>query len=82
LLKAVEGCERWGSNVSTVLQRFRFVPETVAPWGLMLDVSGYGRDEDEARKSWGVTLDRLGEPIKNLPPDFRWQKVPDSEAAA
>jgi hypothetical protein len=71
LLQAIQGCERWWADVSTVLQRFRFVPGAVAPWGLMLRVSAYGRDEAEARKLWGVTLDRLGKAVQALPRDFR-----------
>jgi hypothetical protein len=70
LLEAVKGCEGWWADVSTVLQRYRFVPGTVAPWGLMLRVSAYGRDEAEARKFWGVTLDRLGKAVRALPREF------------
>ena len=73
LLQAVQGCERWWADVSAVMQRFRFVPGTAAPWGLMLRMSTYGRDEPEARKLWGVTLDRLGKAIQTLPRDFQWR---------
>jgi hypothetical protein len=73
LLEAVKGCERWWADVSAVLQRFRGVPGTVAPWGLMLRVSAYGRDEAEASKLWSVTLDRLGKAVKDLPRDFSWR---------
>jgi hypothetical protein len=75
LLQAVEGCERWWSEVEVVLERFRFLPGTSAPWGLMLRISGYGRDEEEARKTWGITLDRLAKAVAKLPPDFRWPEV-------
>jgi hypothetical protein len=35
------------------------VPETVTPWGLMLTVKNYGRDEAEARRLWGQSLLKL-----------------------
>ena len=66
LLHAVEGCEKWWTNVSMVLQRFRCVP-----WGLELHIAAHGRDEAEARRLWGVTLDRLGKAVQTLPKDFR-----------
>ncbi len=61
-----KSCERWWANVSMVLQRFRTVP-----WGLMLHIVAYGRDEAEARKFWGATIDRLGRVVQALPKDFR-----------
>jgi hypothetical protein len=67
LLQAVQGCERWWADVSAVLQLFRCGPT----WGLMLRISAYGRDDAEARKLWGVTLDRLGRAVQTLPRDFR-----------
>jgi hypothetical protein len=73
LLQAIQGCERWWADVSAVMQRFRFVVGTAAPWGLMLRVSAYGRDESEARKLWAVTLDRLGRRVQTLPRDFHWR---------
>jgi hypothetical protein len=69
-LQRVEGCERWWTSVSMVLQRFRGVPGTVLPWGLMLHVTAYGRDEAEARRFWGATLGRLGKAVQSLPNDF------------
>jgi hypothetical protein len=73
LLESVQGCERWWADVSAVMQRFRYVPRTTAPWGLMLRVSAYGRSEAEARKFWGATLERLGKAIQALPKEFRWR---------
>jgi hypothetical protein len=73
LLQAVQGCDCWWTSVEALLQRFRFVPQTVAPWGLMLRVNTCGRDEAEARKFWGVTLERLGNAVQALPRDFRWR---------
>jgi hypothetical protein len=73
LLHAIQGCECWWADVSAVLQRFRYVPHTIAPWGLMLRVSAYGRNEPEARKFWGTTLERLGGAVQALPRDFKWR---------
>jgi hypothetical protein len=75
LLQAVQGCERWWADVSFVLQRCRGVPGTTSPWGLMLHVTGYGRSEEEARKSWGQTIGRLGKAIVDLPKEFRFDKI-------
>ena len=66
LLKAVELCEAWWASVSMMLQRFKS-----CPWGLMLHITNHGRDEAEARKLWGVTLDRLGKAVQALPKGFR-----------
>jgi hypothetical protein len=78
LLQAVQGCARWWTFVEAVLQRFRFVPQTVAPWGLMVRVNAHGRDEAEARKFWAETLKRLGNAVRALPRDFRWRgTLPD-----
>lgn len=74
LLRAVEGCERWWSEVESNLQRFRGVVGAVAPWGLFLRVTGYGRNQEEARRLWGVTLGRLGSVVASLPRDFRWHE--------
>lgn len=73
LLPAIDGCERWWSDTEIALQRLRGVVGAVAPWGLMLRVTGYGRNEQEARKFWGVTLGRLTQAVAKLPKDLRWQ---------
>jgi hypothetical protein len=82
LLQAVEGCESWWSDIEIALERYRFVAGTAVPWGLMLRVSGYGRDESEARKLWGVTLDHLAKAVGELPHDFGWHQDRVSGAAA
>lgn len=66
LLSAVERCDAWWATVSMTLQRFKS-----RPWGLMLHVTNHGGDEAEARKFWGVRLDRLGKGIEALPKGFR-----------
>jgi hypothetical protein len=71
LVNAVEGCEKWWSNVSLVLQRHKILAGASMPWGLMLHVTNHGRSEEEARKFWGETLSRLGKSIAALPRDFR-----------
>ena len=40
------------------------------PWGLMVRVVNYGRNQEEARRFWGVSLGRLGKAITALPPGF------------
>jgi hypothetical protein len=72
LAPAIEGCGDWWNDVTFALQRFRFVSGTTAPWGLMLHMTSYGRDEGEARRLWGVTLGRLSKRIGSLPKDLRW----------
>jgi hypothetical protein len=71
LLPSVSGCEKWWSNVELSLQPMRFLGGVVAPWGLMVRVTGYGRSEDEARKWWGETMVRLTRAVGKLPPDLR-----------
>jgi hypothetical protein len=72
LAPAIERCGQWWNDVTLALQRFRFVPGATAPWGLMLHMTSYGRDEGEARKFSGVTLERLAKRIARLPNDLRW----------
>jgi hypothetical protein len=71
LVNAVEGCEKWWSNVSLVLQRVKILAGASMPWGVMLHITNHGRSEEEARKFWGATLSRLGKAIAGLPRDFR-----------
>lgn len=74
LLPSVAGCEKWWSNRSNIemsLQPMRFLSGVVAPWGLMVRVTGYGYSQDEARKWWGETMGRLTKAVSKLPPDFR-----------
>jgi len=74
LLQAVQGCECWWSEIEIVLERFRGVIGASAPWGLMLRVTGYGRDEDEARKWWGESIGRIAKAVTKLPRDLSWRK--------
>jgi hypothetical protein len=74
LLPAVEGCEKWCGNVSMVLQPMRFIAGATAPWGLMLHITNHGRSEAEARKFWGVTIERLGKATGALPKNLKWHE--------
>jgi hypothetical protein len=82
LLQAVKGCECWWSGIEIELERFRGVVGASAPWGLLLRVSGHGRDEEQARKCWGESMGRITKAVAKLPRDFRWQQTTGSEAAA
>ncbi|MBZ5657627.1 MAG: hypothetical protein LAO56_20365 [Acidobacteriia bacterium] len=74
LLPAVEGCEKWWGDVSMVLQPMRLIPGASAPWGLMLHISNHRRSEGEARKFWGVTVERLGKAARALPKNLKWHE--------
>jgi hypothetical protein len=74
LLQAIEGCEKWWGNVSMVLQPMRLIPGITSPWGLMLHIVNYGRNEAEARKFWTVTVERLAKAVVALPKDLRCQE--------
>lgn len=71
LLPSIAGCEKWWSNVELSLQPMRFLGGVIAPWGLMVRVTGYGRGEEEARKWWGETMGRLTKAVAELPPVLR-----------
>jgi hypothetical protein len=73
LVQAVEGCAEWWSSIEVELERFRGIRGAVAPWGLLLRVVGYGRDNDDARKRWGKTMDLLAKAIGEFPRNFKWQ---------
>lgn len=70
LAAALEGSERWSSATEIGLQRFCALHGCARPWGLMVRVSGYGRNEEEARRAWAVSLERLGNTIVTLPLEF------------
>jgi hypothetical protein len=53
LAQSVEDCEKWWASVSFTLQRLRGLAGASKPWGLMLNVTNYGHNEEEARKLWG-----------------------------
>ena len=66
LAPAVEGCQRWWSEVELCLQRFRGIQGATAPWGMLIRVTGYGRDERQARELWRVSLQRIAGAITTL----------------
>jgi len=70
LAQAVQNCEKWWADISFVLQRNRSLGGAALPWGLMLHVKNYGRSEEEARKFWGQSLERLARAVEGLPADF------------
>ncbi len=72
LVPALSGCEDWWASVEFRLQRNRALAGSAVPWGLMLHITNYGRDEEEARKFWSVTLSRLSRAIEGLPQDLRY----------
>jgi hypothetical protein len=43
---------------------------TAAPWATLVRVTGYGRDQDEARQTWGATIGRLTQAVTALPKKF------------
>jgi hypothetical protein len=71
-LQAMEGCERWWSGIEIELRRLRGLIGAASPWGLLVRVTGCGRDEGEARKCWGASIDRITKAVANLPRNFRW----------
>jgi hypothetical protein len=73
LLPCAAGCEKWWSYAEVSIQRLRGLAGTVAPWGLMLRVAGYGRTQEEARKWWGETMSRFTKAVAALPKDLAWQ---------
>jgi hypothetical protein len=71
LAQAVENCETWWARISFVLQRNRLLAGASMPWGMMLHIQNYGRNEAEARKFWGASLSRLSKAVESLPQDFQ-----------
>lgn len=63
LFNAVEGCEKWWSTVELGLQRLKGLHGASAPWGLLVRVMGFGRDQEEARKHWAYTLGLMGDAV-------------------
>lgn len=70
LAPAVAGCQRWWSEVELCLQRFRGIQGAAAPWGTLIRVTGYGRDERQARELWGVSIQRIAGAIATLSSDI------------
>jgi hypothetical protein len=73
IMEATDGCERWWSCVEIEFERMKFLAGTRAPWGLLVRVMGYGRNETEARKHWGVTIGLIERALSKLARDFRWE---------
>jgi hypothetical protein len=72
LANAVSHCDRWWSVVEIELERFKGIAGANTPWGLLLRVNGYGRNEEAARKSWAGSLARVTAAIAELPQDYSW----------
>ena len=70
LAESLEGCNAWWSSIELALQRLRALPECTNPWGLMIRVSGYGRDKEQARKTWAASIEKLGVAIAQLDKAF------------
>lgn len=70
LSQPVKKCCDWWGSVEIALERMKYIPHTQSPWGTMLRVSNRGRNEAEARKLWGITLQRLGGTFSRLPLQF------------
>lgn len=70
LVPAIEGCDRWWSQAEFMVQRLKGLGGAVCPWGLMLRVTGLGRDKEEARKFWGETVKRLTQAVQRLPKEL------------
>ncbi len=43
------------------------------PWGLMLRINNYGRNEAEALNFWTTTVERLAHAVIALPKNFRYE---------
>lgn len=65
-VKAIEGSGQWWSKIELGLQRLKLLYRVKEPWGLIVRIQGYGRSEEEARSTWGVSLDKLTGSIKNI----------------
>jgi hypothetical protein len=70
VIPAIRDCAKWWADISFVLERSRGIPGVMNPWGLMFHIKNYGRTEEEARKFWAESLQRIGNVISNLSPDF------------
>ena len=60
------GCEKWWGSIEIGLQRLRHFPGTTNPLGVVLQLSGYGRNEREAHMCYEATLDRIRYAIPGL----------------
>ncbi len=70
LLPAIEDCESWWSQAEFLLEPLRFLESATAPWGTLVRVTGHGRNPEEARKTWGMTMGRLTQAVMTLPQKF------------
>lgn len=67
---AMKDSKMWWSTAEFGIQRAKGIPSCTQPWSFMLRISGHGRDEDEARRSWNESVDRVGQLIAMLPHGF------------
>lgn len=65
-MKSVEESEKWWSKVEIGIQKLRGLYNTESPWGVILRVSGNGRTDEEARRSWGVSLRKLSDSVGEI----------------
>lgn len=68
--QAMRGSREWWSIAEIAIQRSKGFIDCNQPWLLMLRVLGHGRDEAMARQSWGVSKDRIGQIIGQIPPVY------------
>jgi hypothetical protein len=57
----------WWSQAEFMVQRLKGLGGAVCPRGLMIRVTGFGRDKEEARRFWGETVKRLTQAVQRLP---------------
>ncbi len=65
-VEALNGSAAWWSKAEIGIQRLKVLYRCHKPWGLMLRVQGYGRTEEEARMTWGTSLNKLSEAVKKI----------------
>jgi hypothetical protein len=70
LLASVEGCEVWWGTVELAIQRLKHLYGVRDLFNMTIRVFGNGRNDEEARKYWAVSLGKLGVEIEKLRPNF------------
>lgn len=60
---ALNGSATWWSSAELGIQRLKLLYEQKTPWSLMLRISGHGRTEEEARKTWAMSLEKISESV-------------------
>lgn len=73
--QAMRGSKQWWSVAEIGIQRSKGLAGCACPWSLMLRVCGHGRDKDEAHRSWGASIDRVGLIVGQLPAGFPTEKT-------